>query len=70
MRTTLDLDADVITAARSIARIRKSSIGAVVSELARKGLRESRIKDGVPTFPRSGSTTMVTMELVNELRDQ
>jgi len=42
MRTTLEIDADVLTAAKSIARTRGQTIGAVISELARKGLEGDR----------------------------
>jgi hypothetical protein len=38
MRTTLDLDADIIAAARSIAAARKQSMGKVVSDLVRQSL--------------------------------
>ena len=36
MRTTLDIDDDVMAAARELAREEGSSIGAVVSDLARR----------------------------------
>lgn len=38
MRTTLNLDRDIVDAARSLARQRGLSLGAAVSELARRGL--------------------------------
>lgn len=38
MRTTLELDDTVVSAARSLARARGISLGAAVSELARRGL--------------------------------
>lgn len=38
MRTTLELDDVVLAAARSLARSRGISLGAAVSELARRGL--------------------------------
>lgn len=38
MRTTLDLDDDVLAAARELARAERRSMGAVVSNLARRGL--------------------------------
>ncbi|MDQ3600830.1 MAG: type II toxin-antitoxin system VapB family antitoxin [Actinomycetota bacterium] len=49
MRTTLDIDDDVLAAARSLARIERRSIGAVLSALARSGLRPP-----VPTKPGTG----------------
>jgi len=38
MRTTLNVDDDVLDAAKSLAGIRQISIGQALSELARKGL--------------------------------
>ena len=38
MRTTLDIDDDILQAAKEIAEIRGSTAGKVISELARKGL--------------------------------
>jgi hypothetical protein len=40
MRTTLRLDDDVLAAARVLARQRGESLGAVISALARRGLRQ------------------------------
>lgn len=39
MRTTLDIDAPVLEAARALAASTHRSIGAVISELATRGLR-------------------------------
>lgn len=44
MRTTLDIDDDVIAAARELARDEKRSIGAIVSDLARRGLMPARVE--------------------------
>jgi hypothetical protein len=45
MRTTLDLDPDILSAARQIAPAKSKRIGEVMSELARRGL-EARAKVG------------------------
>ena len=75
MRTTIDLD-DVLLAAWSLARRVRSSVGAVVSELARKGLAgggssdrtaESHAFHGFRPLPRRGKP--VTNELINRLRE-
>lgn len=42
MRTTLEIDAAVLAAAKKIARTRGQTLGAVISELARKGLESDR----------------------------
>lgn len=74
MRTTLDLDEDVLQAAKEIAASRRTTTGKVVSELARKGLTPSRgggVRNGVPVLPRRpAGARRPTMQLVNALRDE
>jgi hypothetical protein len=56
MRTTLNLDRDVIEAARSLAHQEDISLGAAVSRLARRGLKDrgsassKRRGDAIPAF--------------------
>lgn len=72
MRTTLDIDDDVLAAARSLAAQRQESIGKVVSDLARQTLTKRpklTTRSGVPLLPVKQGTQPVTMEMVNELRD-
>lgn len=73
MRTTLALDDDVLVAARAIAEHERRTIGAVVSDLARQSLNHKprfKIRNGIPLLPRrEGSSVVITMELVNALRD-
>lgn len=73
MRTTLDIEEDVLLAAKDIARRRGASVGRVLSDLARQALtREdaSAERNGLPLFPRQPGARMVTLELVNRLRDE
>lgn len=75
MRTTLDLDDDVLLAAKELAAARRTTTGKVVSELARKGLAPTRpptrTRNGVPLLPRRApSSRPLTMALVNRLRDE
>lgn len=74
MRTTLDVDEDVLQAAKEIAANRGTTIGRVLSELARKALtptRTARVRNGVPLMPRRPKgSARPTMELVNRLRDE
>jgi hypothetical protein len=42
MRTTLDIDDDILQAAKEIARAQRKTAGQVISELARKGLTQPR----------------------------
>ncbi len=73
MRTTLDIDHDVLLAVKQIAEKEKTTAGKVLSDLARQGLSISHelVRNGVPLIPRrpSGSRRM-TMEMVNVLRDE
>ncbi len=73
MRTTLDIDEDVLLAAKEIARGKRMTVGQVLSNLARKSLtRKSPVskKDGLPLFPIQPNAGAVTLELVNRLRDE
>lgn len=72
MRTTLDLDDDVLQAAKELAASRRLTAGQVVSQLARKGLEPTgaaRVRNGVPVLPRRPGAPRMTMKRVNELRD-
>jgi hypothetical protein len=72
MRTTLDLDADVLQAARSLARSRGRSLGKVVSDLARRGLspRAESARRGFPVFKVSPDAPPLTPEQVARARDE
>jgi hypothetical protein len=78
MRTTLDLDDDVLAAAKELARRQKLSAGAVVSKLLREALsngsntqKTSTInktaKNGFVPFPSRG--VVVSDALIDQLRD-
>lgn len=73
MRTTLAIDDDVLAVAKTLAAQQQKSIGQVVSELARQGLRPKqappRQRNGIPLLARGRQSPPVTMELVNQLRD-
>ena len=76
MRTTLALDDDVLKAARALARQQGSTLGAVISGLARESLRSpargssdvERERSGLPLLPILSSGSVVDLELVNQLR--
>jgi hypothetical protein len=74
MRTTLVIDADVLSAAREMAAIENKSIGEVISSLARQALcpAESKLKkrNGVPLLKVRKGARKVTSELVNRLREE
>jgi len=72
-RTTLSIDDDMLCAARAIAERERRSMGDVVSELMRKGLRQEKsglaTHNGLPVIPVSNPDAVVTLEIVNRLRD-
>ncbi len=74
MRTTLDIDDDVLQASKELALIRRSTAGKVLSDLARQALSPApvhRVRNGVPLLPRrQPGRPRPTMKLVNELRDE
>jgi hypothetical protein len=75
MRTTLDIDEDVLESARELAASRGTTAGRVISELARSALmpreRSTRKRNGVPILPKQrGKRVVVTPEIVNRLRDE
>ena len=76
MRTTLDIDDDVLHAAKERARREKKTAGEVISELARsalgrppdvRGVRSPKGHYGVRPFPKRGG--IVTNELIDSLRE-
>lgn len=66
MRTTLAIDDDVLAAARALARSQGRSVGAVLSDLARLGLRPaprgSGSAGGFPTFEVPADAAPLTGE--------
>jgi hypothetical protein len=74
MRTTLDLDEDVLQAAKELADTYGVSAGKMLSNLARKALTPTgpapKVRNGVPLLPRRPGQEIMTMKLVNELRDE
>jgi hypothetical protein len=74
MRTTLDIDEDVLNAAKELAAMRKTTAGRVLSDLARRGLRRSgersRMRNGVPLLPPREDSRPVSSEDVERLLDE
>ena len=76
MRTTLDIDDDVLQAAKERARRANTTAGRVISELARHALstaapalqmREQESVHGIRPLPSRGS--IVTNQLIDRLRE-
>jgi hypothetical protein len=74
MRTTLSIDDDVLLAAKSLAEREHRTLGEVLSNLARQALRRESpggsIRNGIRLLPCSAAASPITMELVNQLRDE
>jgi hypothetical protein len=73
MRTTLELDDDLVTEAKRLAREKGVSLGHVISDLARKSLPATarpKFRNGVEVFQSKPGARKVTMEFVNQLRDE
>jgi hypothetical protein len=78
MRTTLDIDDDVLQAARELARSERRTAGKVISTLVRQALNGSVqrktkagfvYKNGVPVLPhREGE--VITMEHIQKIMDE
>lgn len=77
MRTTLDIEDDVLQAAKELARCEGSTTGKVISKLARNGLtqptssgkkRITRYRNGVPLLPSRGE--IITMEHIQKIMDE
>ena len=73
MRTTVDLEEDVLLAAKEIAKQRGNTLGHVLSGLARQALTRRvpvSTNHGLPLFPVQPDAGVVTLDLVNRLRDE
>jgi hypothetical protein len=75
MRTTLAIDDDVLAAARHLAKREQRSVGDIISSLARQALAPSgrgspTERNGIPLLPSKNRASPVTLELVNQLRDE
>lgn len=76
MRTTLDIDEDVLQAAKELATKEKRSAGAVISDLARKGFQaipipgnhNAKIRNGIHLLPSRNET--VTLSHVREIMEE
>ena len=75
MRTTLEIDNDVLEAAKELARRENKTAGKVISELARKGIhvsdgakRRRTVRNGFELIPPDGH--VITPQLVQKILDE
>lgn len=73
MRTTLSIDDDIVAQARALSQRDGRTLGEVISDLARQGMRKSPAfvegPNGFLVLADRPTDGPVTLELVNELRD-
>ena len=73
VRTTLNLDDDVLQIAKQLAQQRGSTTGQVLSELARQALEPKtppKMRNGVMVFNPKPGAKKPHLALVNQLRDE
>lgn len=72
MRTTLELDDEVVAAARELASLEGRSIGSVISELARKGLTPAKVntEGEFPVIRVPEGSAPITPEMVRSALDE
>jgi hypothetical protein len=75
MRTTLDIEDDVLQAAKELARKEGETAGKMISTLARRGLlmpktakNHTIMRNGVPVIPSRGE--IITLEKIQRLMDE
>ena len=75
MRTTLEIDDDVLEAARVLARLKGQGLGRSISDLARRGLAPEispavEVQDGIPVWMHAPGAIPVTSEMVRNLAEE
>ncbi len=72
MRTTLEIDDDVLAAARELAKEERRSLGSAISALARRGLAPARVDSagGLPVIRVPAGAPAITAEMVRRALDE
>ena len=73
MRTTLELDDDLLTTARQLARQQGLTIGQLISDLARQSLAARaplKVRNGVLLFVPKTGVSKPGLRIVNKLREE
>jgi len=74
MRTTLEIEDEILLTVKAIAQQRKTTAGDVVSSLLRESLAPKDFKveyrNGVPLLPRRPHGPVVTAEMIDRLADE
>jgi hypothetical protein len=73
MRTTLELDDDLLATARQLSRQEGVTLGQLISELARQSLAAKaplKVRNGVLLFVPKAAASKPNLRIVNQLRDR
>ena len=75
MRTTIDIEDDVLTAVKERARLQGATLGIVITQLIRRGLEPVKpasveMVDGIPTLMHARRPAPVTAELVRQMLEE
>jgi hypothetical protein len=73
VRTTLHIDDDVYEAARSLAALERTTVGKILSRLARRALHPDRattVVGSFPVFDVPEDTPSLTPDMVRDAQDE
>ena len=73
MRTTLELDDDLLATARQLSRQQGVTLGRLISELARQSLAAKapmKVRNGAVLFVPKAGAPKPDLRIVNKLRDE
>jgi hypothetical protein len=73
MRTTVEIDDDLLNAARRMADARSVTIGEVICEWMRRGLHSAekpQIRNGIPVFQVGPNSPSITLADVQKAEDE
>lgn len=74
VRTTIDIDDEIVLTVKQIAEQQRTTAGKVVSTLLRESLEpksfEIEYRDGGPVLPRKANAPVVTNELIERLLNE
>jgi hypothetical protein len=74
MRTTVNLDDDVLRAVKELAALSGRTLGQMLSDLTRAALETTRgegeQRNGVPLLPSTGDSRLVTSEDVDRILEE
>jgi hypothetical protein len=73
VRTTLDIDGDLLQAAKELGQLRGKTAGRILSDLARQALEPTHthtLRNGVPVLPRAPGARIITNQDVRRWLDE